>query len=303
MYGCVLAETLQGQGYDVTLYEAAPDILLGASNRNFRRLHKGYHYPLSMETAKAAIQDHANFTEQYPQFTYPMSTIYWIANESVVSPEKYQAFVNKLSPIGVSTIVSDNGLQIAEIALGIRCTESLYEVNKMREYFKKVLNIKYQRPPKDDFKIDCTYTQSPLAEGCEYKEATILHIRAEMPQIAQTVLYGPFCGIIPAIEGGFMFYHAKYTDPKEMLADGARFFPNIAQAAILEVRNVTHARPVSKQDHRPYLEQQIDDRTIAVLGGKIAASVNCARDVCQRLDSLGIVPDKRPTRKRKTATG
>ena len=301
MYGCVTADILQAAGYEVTLHEIADTVLSGASFTNFRRLHRGYHYPLSMQTAIASNDAHDAFIAEYGGFCYPMHTTYWIADDSKVLPGDYLDFVKELDEGEGQYDVVDGSGPVRMVSMGVGVTESMYDVYQMRRYFSKVLSITKEKPEDDVFVIDCTYKNSPLAKECEEKTATVLRINVQLPKRAQTVLYGPYCGVIPAIEGNFFFYHAALNNPREMLDDGAKFFPELANAAVLAVTNTTHVRPPSEQDHRPYWIKQTNEQEICVLGGKIAQSIDAAREVLIQLKGLGIMPDKRKAGERPKA--
>jgi hypothetical protein len=54
IFGSAAAVALGRAGHRVTLFEQMHDILQGASRTNHRRLHHGYHYPRSIETAIAS---------------------------------------------------------------------------------------------------------------------------------------------------------------------------------------------------------------------------------------------------------
>ena len=295
IYGCVIAHYLQDRGYDVTVYENASDILMGASFRNFRRLHAGFHYPKNIRLARECSRAHNRFVMRYGKFCKTMPTAYWIAHESEVSWEKYKAFLDELGrkyskiwPDGVRNVFS-----------GIGCEETVYDVAALRDYFKATLQIAHSEMPVDTFVVDCTYVQSPIAKNMDFKDSTILHLDVDLPKIAQTVLYGPFCGYIPAHEGGFLYYHVTLNDPPEMLKAGAEFFPKLRSAKILAVRNCRHVR--KEGDDRSYTLAS-DDNGIYVVGGKVAQAVECAREVGKELENLDIMPDAGKAGKRLKAS-
>lgn len=57
IFGCTTAWKLAKEGYNVTLYEKNNNIISQASNINQYRLHRGYHYPRSEETAEQSLLD------------------------------------------------------------------------------------------------------------------------------------------------------------------------------------------------------------------------------------------------------
>ncbi|KXK62341.1 hypothetical protein AWW66_08925 [Micromonospora rosaria] len=67
VFGVTAALHLARAGCAVTLYEQGADLLLGASNVNQRRLHRGYHYPRSPETAREVVEGIRTFVEEYPE--------------------------------------------------------------------------------------------------------------------------------------------------------------------------------------------------------------------------------------------
>ena len=56
IFGITTAFTL-GKEYDVELFEKNNDLLKAASGSNQFRVHRGYHYPRSMETVLEIIQE------------------------------------------------------------------------------------------------------------------------------------------------------------------------------------------------------------------------------------------------------
>src|SRR3990167_135651 len=296
MYGCVIAQVLQARGYDVTVYETASDILMGASFRNFRRLHAGFHYPKNLELAKECSQAHNRFVMRYGEFCKKMPTHYLIAEDPDVSWRRYRDFVAKLGRNYKEIWPYD----VKNVTDGIECEETVYDVVGLRRYFKNTLKVAHRQVPADTFVVDCTYTASPAAQGMDFKDSVVLHIEARLPPVAQTVLYGPFCGYIPAEEGGFLFYHAILNEPAEMLKAGAAFFPQLSGARVIGVRPCRHVR--KDGDDRSYTLVR-NEREIHVVGGKIAQSISCAFEVGETLQNLGIVPDSWPPAERVQAGG
>ncbi len=67
IFGVTTAVKLAQEGYKVDLFEKENDILKAASGINQFRLHRGYHYPRSMETIRDCIRAEASFLEEYGQ--------------------------------------------------------------------------------------------------------------------------------------------------------------------------------------------------------------------------------------------
>ncbi|MEV6968908.1 FAD-dependent oxidoreductase [Hamadaea sp. NPDC051192] len=97
IFGVTAAVHLARAGHTVELFEAAPDLLCGASSVNQRRLHHGYHYPRSSETVAAVRQGVRSFREEYPDSVRGDHEHYVaIASEgSLVSAEQYLQFCDR----------------------------------------------------------------------------------------------------------------------------------------------------------------------------------------------------------------
>jgi len=67
IFGVTIAVKLDRQGHRVTLFEQKNQILQCASLCNQYRLHRGYHYPRSFETAESCLQGTEQFAAEYPQ--------------------------------------------------------------------------------------------------------------------------------------------------------------------------------------------------------------------------------------------
>jgi hypothetical protein len=96
VFGCVIAVDLARTGAQVTLYESRTDILEGSTARNMARLHSGYHYPRSDETAAASRDAAALFAARFPQAIRRASHYYVVAPGSKVSAADYLAFCDRL---------------------------------------------------------------------------------------------------------------------------------------------------------------------------------------------------------------
>ena len=55
LFGCCADIELAEAGFAVTLIEKEQDIMNGASKHNHNRIHFGFHYPRSTETARQSL--------------------------------------------------------------------------------------------------------------------------------------------------------------------------------------------------------------------------------------------------------
>ena len=95
MFGVTAAIDLAREGYSVALFEKKDEILTGASGSNHWRLHRGYHYPQSDETAEKALKTEPLFRERYADAVITDEDHYYaIAEESWVEWAEYRSFMN-----------------------------------------------------------------------------------------------------------------------------------------------------------------------------------------------------------------
>src|SRR5260370_30171603 len=95
LYGCVTAVELARAGVEVELIERRSEIMKGASRANQGRVHQGFHYPRSMETAieaqAQAPRFEARFGAAIPQVE--VDHYYALAPESRTTPHEYGVFL------------------------------------------------------------------------------------------------------------------------------------------------------------------------------------------------------------------
>ncbi len=96
IYGITIALKLS-QYFNVDLFEKNEDILTGASGINQYRLHRGYHYPRSNETAETSLKSQKPFADIYGEaITMHDESFYCLAKDgSRTSREKFIEFCNR----------------------------------------------------------------------------------------------------------------------------------------------------------------------------------------------------------------
>ena len=100
IFGCTTAWNLAKAGYDVTLHEKNDDIISQASNINQYRLHRGYHYPRSKETARQSQWGETSFIKEYGSAIVngDIEHYYCIAKEdSLVTAKQYIEFMRDMN--------------------------------------------------------------------------------------------------------------------------------------------------------------------------------------------------------------
>lgn len=98
IYGITAAIKLKTVGYDVDLYESKSDIMSAASGINQYRIHRGYHYPRSIETITSCKQNEVSFIKNYNRsiIDSPIDHFYCIASEdSLITSNQYLKILDK----------------------------------------------------------------------------------------------------------------------------------------------------------------------------------------------------------------
>ena len=99
IFGCVIAYELDRAGHDVIIIEQDSDIMQRASRCNHNRLHLGYHYPRSIETAKQSLDGLITFLTNYKDaIVSNFPNYYMIAREnSHITSKQYIDFCDKIN--------------------------------------------------------------------------------------------------------------------------------------------------------------------------------------------------------------
>lgn len=141
IFGCTSALELSKNGYSVTIYESNSDIIMGATMKNQLRVHRGYHYPRSDETARQCYISEYKF-KAYFRSSMEDSNVHYYAiasQDSRVSPDEYELFMNRnnLPYTVVDNQTIKNVLNLEMISKIYAVEEASYNPEKLRSYLKE----------------------------------------------------------------------------------------------------------------------------------------------------------------------
>ena len=97
IFGTTVATMLATSGYNVILHEELSGIMKCASDINQYRLHKGYHYPRSKDTAQECLDGMKSFKRKYGDSIVNGDINHYYAissRDSLVSKEEYLDFLD-----------------------------------------------------------------------------------------------------------------------------------------------------------------------------------------------------------------
>lgn len=213
IFGCVSAIKLS-QSHQVTLFERNSGILHEASGINQYRLHRGYHYPRSPETAIQSIRGFNRFVREYTNCCIRKNThAYCIAtNGSQISALDYLDFLESvdLNYLWLTDYLTRN------VDLYVECEETLIDITSFKMELVKQLrengvevrtSTAFTKSPIDDFDlvVNCTYSNlnSLLdeSEQIDYQfelcEKPVIRLGNRYKNKSYVILDGEFCCIDP----------------------------------------------------------------------------------------------------------
>tara|TARA_R110000737_G_scaffold316794_1_gene327208 strand:- start:98 stop:1825 length:1728 start_codon:yes stop_codon:yes gene_type:complete len=129
IYGITAAIKLKTSGFEVDLYEAEDDIMKAASGINQYRVHRGYHYPRSLETINSCKNNEQSFIKYYNQsiINGDIEHFYAIAKEdSLITPKQY---LKALDKSGLEWNIVDT---LPNCNLTLKVNEKLYDPTSLK---------------------------------------------------------------------------------------------------------------------------------------------------------------------------
>ena len=217
IFGCTAAWMLAKDGYNVDLFEKNDDLITQASNINQYRLHRGYHYPRSKETARQSIWGENSFLREYSGAVMngEIEHYYCIANEdSLVTSEEYKSFLDELNLTYEKKKLDLIHKNVVDLVVGV--DELLFNSNKLKEIcwdkLKKYsvnvnLNTKVNLDDLDnyDYVINATYANTNhLLEPSKHKdyqfelcEKPVIKLPEQYKNKSVVIMDGPFMCIDP----------------------------------------------------------------------------------------------------------
>jgi len=233
IFGLYTANYLSSKGLKVALLEKEKALLNKASKVNQARVHNGYHYPRSLETAKLTSCYYDRFCKDFNlALIKPFKQYYAISKEnSRISVDDYIKFCKGLN-LPLKEINSSLLFKKNKIAATFEVEESCFNYVKIKDYFiNKITNkvdIYYQSYPISIDEVVSKYLltlniptikiSTPIVINATYSmvnevnnlfsfsnyeikyelcELAIGTINSEFSNIGLTVIDGPFFSLIP----------------------------------------------------------------------------------------------------------
>jgi len=225
IFGTTAAVALAHDGYQVELHEELEDVMMAASDINQYRLHKGYHYPRSKETAQECLKGLYTFKRKYERSVVngDIEHYYAIASEdSKVSEFEYLAFLDDLE------LPYERVKPLPNTDVTIKVEEELFDNYKLYEAVRDKLwssgveVLKNKTTTKDDFKgfdvvVIATYAKlnDLLDEKKWYQyelcEKPVVRLPKKYQGKSIVIMDGPFMCLDPYGEKNHVLGNVKHA--------------------------------------------------------------------------------------------
>jgi hypothetical protein len=290
IFGCSVAIELSKSGFDVTLIEKSSRLLSKATRYNHNRIHYGYHYPRSKETALQSLDGLVSFLTSYKDsIVTEFPNYYAIAKlGSLVNSTQYKNFCDKVGISYRKGSPQETMLNREMIEESFMVEEPIYDWEIINQIIlgdlaesgtNVLLETPFTKKHMDyEFIINCSYSginevnEIAGVEKLNFKlqDVIVPTFQYNHPKIGLTVMDGPFCSIMPQGKENnrFLLYHAKYSIIRESMTgqierecdiqevveilkeDSSKYFPFIKEANFGEVWRETRVIPLSNNDER-----------------------------------------------------
>ena len=155
IFGTTAAVALANNGYQVELHEELEDVMMAASDINQYRLHKGYHYPRSKETAQECLKGLYTFKRKYEHSVVNGNIEHYYAiasKESMTTPSQYLEFLDKMDLPYKKVDPLPNTDITLKVEEELFDNYKLYEAVRSKLWSSGVEVIKNKKTTKDDFR-------------------------------------------------------------------------------------------------------------------------------------------------------
>lgn len=241
-YGCMVALHLHAKGSPVRIIEASDNLLSRASYVNQARVHNGYHYPRSFNTAYRSRFNSPRFIREFkPAVVDSFTHLYAIVNgRSKVSAKQFMTFAKNIeasikparklhrewfNPRLMEAVFEVEEFAFDAVILKEILLERLAEDKIPVHYREKVTKVLADRVMTDKTEypatlvFNCTYSAlediagtAPLKLKHEITEIALVKVPPLLTQIGITVMDGPFFSVMPfPAESLHSFTHVRYT--------------------------------------------------------------------------------------------
>lgn len=216
IFGCSAAIEMASRGINVRLHERKSSLMSEASAINQYRVHRGYHYPRSVETSRECRDFSVQFEKQFRQAIMRSDTKHYYAiasNDSLTSAQEYIEFLDELA-LDYEIVES-----LPNTDLTVKVSERLYDPMILKKLVENRLTGAGVEVLLDDdvsrdtlgaqgFKVAATYANlnqwadAPEIYQYELCEKPVFRLPEQYRSKSIVVMDGPFMCIDPLGSSG-----------------------------------------------------------------------------------------------------
>jgi glycine/D-amino acid oxidase-like deaminating enzyme len=258
-FGCSIAKYMKKRVSSVLLLEREPQLFMHASYANQARIHNGYHYPRSLQTAYRSRVNFPRFLQDFSDAVVKdFTALYCVADPlSNVTPKQFERFCDIIGapwkparaqharlfdPRLIAAVYevmeyafnSDILREMLKVQLddaGVEIRLQTSAVQAMCGKDSSTLSLSDGSEVETTYLFNCTYAglkQVPgLKEHChtelkqEITEMALIEPPEELNALAVTVMCGPFFSMVPFPPRGLnTLSHVRYTPRASWIDSG-----------------------------------------------------------------------------------
>jgi len=226
IFGTTASIALATSGFNVTLHEELNHLIMAASDINQYRLHRGYHYPRSKQTAQECLDGLKSFKRKYGDSVVNgdgVNHFYAISSrDSLVSSEDYIKFVKEM---GLDYNICEPFLGTD---LTVEVNEELFDSDKLRvQVIQKIKGagvkvVRGKKTTEEDFKdfdyiVIAAYAKindlvdEPIQYQYEVVEKPVVKLPEQYKNKSVVVMDGPFMCLDPYKDGYHVLGHVEHA--------------------------------------------------------------------------------------------
>lgn len=290
IFGSVISLVLsEDSNNHVTLVEQTDDILNKASKCNHNRLHFGFHYPRSIETANQSLTGMISFFVNFKQaINTSFDNYYLIEKNGKVTADQFIKFCDEIN-VAYKQEWPKVDLNSSNLSLSLLTQEPIFDYQVIKNILKQKLNsstvkilLNTQVKNKDDcvnydVVINTTYANlndindifNIAKTKLKLQDVVIPILEIDMPPIGLTIMDGPYCSLMPMgfEKNKFLLYHVKesvidehvgekYNKPLNIFShnkisdESMKYFAFLKKAKYIDCYRTIRALPINNNDER-----------------------------------------------------
>ena len=308
IFGCAIGYELHRAGHAVTIIEQDSDIMQHASRANHNRLHLGYHYPRSLETAEQSLKGLVSFLTNYREaIVSHFPNYYMIAkNNSQTSAKEYIEFCNAANIDYTYEMPSERLVNQQLIDLSVNTDEVVFDYDTLKSKVKKLIkgidikfNTEFDGDISDcDYLINATYANMNKVNEIlgvptiklKLQDVAVPHFKMDSEPFGLTIMDGPFCSIMPKGNNPneFLLYSVKHSLVKDNKLDidtiyknSEKYLPFLKNVEKIGYWRTTRALPINNNDERlsEIFTYENHPKIINILSGKISTCHRLGQEI------------------------